>query len=71
MFQLASGQERPRVNQGADDRIVRLSFVALVRDDALADKARRFVSEGAILVDRVGNARVHSAVRQEPGIGCP
>ncbi len=52
----------PAFGQRLDDGIVGVALVALVGDDALAVEARRFFRQYAVLVDRVGNARVDPAL---------
>ena len=58
VLQLSARDERPRLDQRVDDRLVGVADFAFVGDDALALEARRFIGEGAVLVDRIGNARI-------------
>src|SRR5574337_1189602 len=48
-----------------DHRLVRVALVALVGDDPPALEAGRLAGEGAVLVDRVGNARIDVALSEE------
>ena len=66
MLEPAAGDERGRLDQGIDDRSIGVAGFPLVGDDALAFEARRLFGEGAVLVDRVGNAGVDSTLLQEP-----
>ena len=66
VLELAARDQRARRDQRLDHRLVGVAFLALVGEDALADEARRFDGEGAVLVDRVGNARVDLARRSRP-----
>ena len=60
MLELSARDERARLDQRVDDGLVGVADFALVGDDALALEAGRLVGEGAVLVDRVGNARCRS-----------
>ena len=60
-----------RFDQRVDDRFVGVADFAFVGDDALAFEARRFFGEGAVLVDRVGNARLDAALLKQPGARRP
>ena len=57
--------QRVGCDQRLDDRLVGVALVALVGEDALALEARRLLGESAVLVDRVGDARVDAARPQE------
>ena len=61
----------PARNQRIDDGFVGVAGFALVGDDALALEARRLIGEGAVLVDRVGNAGVDAALLKQPGARSP
>ena len=61
----------PASTSAVDDRCVRVAGLALVGNDALALEARRLVREGAILIDRIGNAGVDPALLEEPGARGP
>ena len=57
MLEPASRQKVARVDQGLDDRLVRIALFALVVDDPLALEARGFARESAVFVDGVRNSR--------------
>ena len=61
MLQLSARNQRMRIDQRLDHRVVGVAIFALVGENSLSGEARRFLGEGAVLVDRVGNARVDSA----------
>ena len=63
--------ERAGLDQRVDDGLVGVAGLSLVGDDALALEARRFFGEGAVLVDRIGNARLDSALLKEPRVRRP
>ncbi len=52
----------PAVDQRLDDGVVGVALLALVGEHPLAREARRLVGEGAVLVDRIGDARVDAAL---------
>ena len=64
VLELAARDQRAGRDQRLDDRLVGVALLALVGEHALAVEARRFVGEGAVLVDRVGNARIDVARRE-------
>ena len=61
----AARDERPGLDQRVDDGLVGVAGFALVGDDALALEAGRLVGEGAVLVDRIGDARLDAALLKE------
>ena len=71
MLEPAARNERAGLGQRVDDGLVGVAGLSLVGDDALALEARRFFSEGAVLIDRIGNARLDSALLKEPRVGRP
>ena len=58
MLEPAASQKGARVDQGFDDRLVRIALLALVIDDPLSLEAGGFARESAVLVDGVGDARI-------------
>ena len=59
------------LDQRIDDGSVGVADFALVGDDALAFETGRLVGEGAVLVDRVGNAGVDPALLKQPRARSP
>ena len=61
MLEPSARDEIAGLNQRGDHRLIGVALVALVGDDALAFKARRVLRIEAVLVDRIGNARLDAA----------
>ena len=66
MLEFSARDERARLDQRIDDGPVGVAGFSLVGDDPLAFEAWRLVGEGAVLVDRVGNARVDATLLKQP-----
>src|SRR6185437_8334183 len=71
MLEFSARDERAGPGQRVDDRLVGVAGFAGVGDDALALEARRLLGEGAVLIDRIGNARFDPALLKEPGVRRP
>src|SRR3984885_2761386 len=71
MLEPSARDERARFDQGVNDGLVGVAGFPFVVNDALALKAGRFVSESAVLVDCVGNARIDPALLEQPGARGP
>ena len=71
MLEAAAGEERPGLEKRLDHRLVGVSLVTLVGDDAKALEARGFEGEGAVLVDRIGDARVDAAPGEPAAVRRP
>ena len=67
----AARDQRAGLDQRLDDGLVGVALLALVGDHALALEAGRLVGEGAVLVDRVGDARVDAALGRSRRVGRP
>ena len=67
VLQLAARDQRARLDQRLDHRLVGVALLALVGEHALAGEAGRFVGVDAVLVDRVGDARVDAALGKHAG----
>ena len=61
---LPRAKRLPAVDQGLDDRLVRIALFALVVDDPLAFEARGFARESAVFVDGVRDARIDAPRRE-------
>ena len=66
MLEPSARDERPGLDQGIDDGFVGVAGFPLVIDDAFAFEAGRLVGEGAVLVDRIGNAGLDPVLLKEP-----
>ena len=71
VLEFSTRHQPARFDQGVNDRFIGVADFALVGDDALAFEARRLVGEGAVLVDRIGNARVDAALLKQPRTRSP
>ena len=65
MLEFSARNEPARLDERIDDRSVGVADLSLVSDDALAFEAGRLVGKGAVLVDRIGNARVDPALLKQ------
>ena len=64
MLEPASRQKGARLDQGLDDRLVRIALFTLVVDDPLALEARGFARESAVFVDGLRNSEIDSPRRE-------
>ena len=76
MLQAPARQQHARTalflwSQGLDHGVVGVALFTLVVDDAFSREARRLLSEGAVLIDRVGDRGVDAARFQRPRIRGP
>ena len=60
-----------RFDQGVNDSFVGVADFALVSDDALAFETRRLLCERAVLIDRVRNSRLDTALLKKSRIRGP
>ena len=67
----AARDERPGLDQRIDDSSVGVADLPVVGDDALAFEARRLFGEGAVFVDRIGNAGLDPALLKKPCVRRP
>ena len=68
---LPRAKRAPAVDQGLDDRLVRIALFALVVDDPLALEARGFARESAVFVDGLRNSEIDSPRREAAGARSP
>jgi hypothetical protein len=71
MLEPAAGDQHPGGDEGLDDRLVGVSLLALLGDDALAFKTRRIAGEAAIGIDGEGDGRIDPLVLEPAGILAP
>ncbi len=62
VLELSARDERAGLDQRLDDGVVGVALLALLGQDAPAREARRLVGQHAVLVHRVGNARLDPAL---------
>ena len=65
VLEFSTRHQPTRFYQGVNDRFIGVADFALVGDDTLALETRRLVGEGAVLVDRIGNAGVDPALLKQ------
>ena len=65
VLEFSARHQPARFDQGVNDCFIGVADFTLVGNDALAFEAGRLFGEGAVLVDRVGNARLDPALLKQ------
>ena len=63
-----AGENGARLDQRLDHRLVRIALLAFLGYDAQTLEARRLLGEGAVLIDRVGDALIDAALGKKAAL---